>query len=943
MENKTWLWKRKPSEKTIVSNGEEDASPTENVEELAPSEKELALQETVDILNEKLASILEECSSKDELVADYSKKAEEALAGKERAELEVVRLKEELNEALRERVEENERTSKLNAALKDCMHQLNSLRQDQDRRLHEAVDTTSRELEKSHHRLEERLKMMNKMLSNLTAENSHLSEELIEKEMMVEDLSKCRKQAEAEFETLMARQDIVEKENAFLRYEFRMLEKELDIRNEEMKVSRYSLEASNKQCMENLRKMKKLEAECQRLRILVRKRLPGPAALVKMSRDIELYSGNQIQTRMTNMKPIAGGSVVRDSAIGTPPSSQGKKIQLLMENLRDVEEQNKILREILIHKDAPIKHSDTSVSSPSDIDSQVTGHNKFQETILSPNVSYNICKDNRTLSSPSSTSSSCWEFEKFKTKDSKNASDPKVLGISDMSLMDDFAEMEKLAIVTVDAPLDSSTHNTPNSSKLLNASNETCRDGTPTCKELVLVEQTDTHALPAPSDWLQHVIDIILEQHHVSGRSLDVLVEDMMMALKKNSPGSGEACQTLNSIDRRPISGFLLWRSPVTSPKLSSPGRSVKDENLCEKPRNSIMESNLGRSIRKVIELVRGLHPDYPNEPVSSFEESEKERSITCCHQPSTAADYIVHVFRWKRCELFASIQQFLDTCGKLLEGEVDFEKFAEELASGLSLILNNHSENDKRPELGDEQQAELETLRESKRMAEDQIENLKSINEDLDTQLTVSNANVNEVLQKLSSFEVELEDKNHRCEELEGTCLELQLLLESITNKETPEDNADEKGNLLPNGWEISAASVKLEQCQDTIIELGKQLKALASSKETTVTAKHLTASTPNTDHKMNRRLSLLDRMQHDDTPEGQTILMPSAMEITSNTKQNHPPLLQPYVPIESPSIGALAIVPVKKKRGTASFLKKLLMRRKNGSSRKPFLSLHS
>ena len=75
--------------------------------------------------------------------------------------------------------------------------------------------------------------------------------------------------------------------------------------------------------------------------------------------------------------------------------------------------------------------------------------------------------------------------------------------------------------------------------------------------------------------------------------------------------------------------------------------------------------------------------------------------------------------------------------------------------------------------------QAELETIKESKGMIEDQIENQKSINEDLDTQLSVAKAKLNEVFQKFSSLEVELEDKNNCCEDLETTCLELQLQLE--------------------------------------------------------------------------------------------------------------------------------------------------------------------
>ncbi|KAK2980728.1 hypothetical protein RJ640_011708 [Escallonia rubra] len=80
--------------------------------------------------------------------------------------------------------------------------------------------------------------------------------------------------------------------------------------------------------------------------------------------------------------------------------------------------------------------------------------------------------------------------------------------------------------------------------------------------------------------------------------------------------------------------------------------------------------------------------------------------------------------------------------------------------------------------------QAELETLKESNRIVEEQIENQKLINEDLDTQLTMAKFRLNEVSQKLPSVEVELDDRIHCCEELEATCLELQLQLERLSSK---------------------------------------------------------------------------------------------------------------------------------------------------------------
>ncbi|KAJ6896403.1 hypothetical protein NC651_022568 [Populus alba x Populus x berolinensis] len=155
--------------------------------------------------------------------------------------------------------------------------------------------------------------------------------------------------------------------------------------------------------------------------------------------------------------------------------------------------------------------------------------------------------------------------------------------------------------------------------------------------------------------------------------------------------------------------------------------------------------------------------------------------------------------------------------------------------------------------------------------MIEDQIENQKSINEDLDTQLTVTKAKLNEVFHKFSSLEVEFEDKSNCCEELEVTCLELQLQLERAGRSQ--------------------AASVKLAECQETILNLGKQLKALASPREAALFDKVFTttgATAAATSIKnMNRRFSLRDQMIAED--RSKAIILRSPTEDAQKSSLSH------------------------------------------------------
>ncbi|CBI32383.3 unnamed protein product, partial [Vitis vinifera] len=625
----------------------------EGHEEEMPLTETLGLEGSMKNLNEKLAAVVDESKTKDDLVTKYARMAEEAIAGREKAEAEALSLKQELDEALNLGVAAKERLSHLDAALKQCMQQLTSLKEEQEQRIRDAVMKTLREFEKTQKNLEDNLTETSKRLTDLTVENTHLSKALLAKEKLIEDLCKIKSQADTEFKALMARLDSTEKENAFLKYEFRMLEKELEIRNEEREFNRRSAEAIHKQHLESVKKIAKLEAECQRLRLLVRKRLPGPAA-----------------------------------------------------RLCEVEEENKTLKEILAKKN---------------------------NELHSPRL---LCA--RTPSRFGQPEAQLGESPKSqKTMDL----------VSYMSLMDDFVEMEKLAIVSADTHFQGS------------------HDG----------------SIGKSRDWLQDVLKVMLEQNCVSKRSLHELLDDIKIALGfVNDPSVVEADKAASSRhlgepDSQPISGYITWKDEIKR----------------------------------------------------HFESAKKD--------------------------LEAKLQSATDNSQALMN---QLEKSEQSIGS---------------------LRTELETLKDSKGLIEDQIENQKLINEELNTQLTVAKAKINEVLQKFSALEVEFEDKSNSCQELEATCLELQLQLESFPEKEVSEADQDQEGKQLQTGWEITAASVKLAECQETILNLGKQLKALASPRDRAIFDKvYSTTSTATNDKKLSHRSSLRDRMLADDDADTEVFKSP-------------------------------------------------------------------
>ena len=183
-----------------------------------------------------------------------------------------------------------------------------------------------------------------------------------------------------------------------------------------------------------------------------------------------------------------------------------------------------------------------------------------------------------------------------------------------------------------------------------------------------------------------------------------------------------------------------------------------------------------------------------------------------------------------------------------------------------------------------------------------------------------------------------------------------------SLFKKQTIKCNCKFHCYLISQGWEITTASAKLAECQETILNLGKQLKALASPREAAILDNMFstTSATPisTNDKKINKRSSLRDRMLAEDDTKAKVLKPPKLEETTSSVDEQKPSILHPgghnvmhtsNVPVHTPeasrgsdcktsnnAFGTLAIVPSKKQGGFA-LLKRLFLRRKKTSSQKP------
>ncbi|KAL1202856.1 Filament-like plant protein 7 [Cardamine amara subsp. amara] len=555
---------------------------------------------------------------------------------------------------------------------------------------------------------------MKSKIQTLAAENTQLKKSLVSKEELAVSLQERKSQVESEFKALMTRLDSTEKENAFLRYEYTVLEKDLEVKTEETEYTRRSMELTHKQQLRNVNKIVELETECQRLRLLFRKKFPEKSISMR----------NESEERKMEMKRRSANK--SDLMMRDEVQSRKLKYDLLMEQILNVRAENKNLMDLVMRKNMEIKdlrrgQKPLKVSS-SDI--------RSENSVISPS------------------------------------------GSKEMELlMDDFNEMEKLAIV---------------------------------CTEKDPREDDEKEG---SFDWIQVVLSAITKQERISKRDVKELLQDIKIAL--GCMDENDNAERKKKSEEDPL--CITWKSPSES------GSMTKDE--------------IKRHLRLTTE--------------------DKVKKIECDER-----------------------QELRD---KLKESEEKIRNL----------------------------EAEIKSLRESKETVEAEMETEKSMKEDLDTKLNITKAKLNETQKKLSSLEVELDYRKNCCEELEGTCIELQLQLESVETQKQKQRNK--------NGCDIATASVKLSECQETITNLRKQLRALSTTETTSSTVKLL-----------HKRSSLRETIEDDDNNR-------VTHEDDDDGKRYNALIL--YKPVKAKG-QKMETVP-RKKQGLG-FLKKLLFRRKRVSNKK-------
>ncbi|KAE8684496.1 TLC domain-containing protein 2-like [Hibiscus syriacus] len=306
MEKRKWLWKRRSSERSpgeTESSGslsskserysdDQDPSkvsspPNNNTQspevssKASPDSKEVT--DSIKILTEKLSDALVNISAKEELVKQHSKVAEEAIAGWETCENEVVVLRQKLEAAVQQNSALEDRVNHLDGALKECVRQLRQAREEQEEKVHEAIAKSAQDWETTKSELESKLL---ELQAKAEAVNSEPPPEF--------NLDLWRKI------------EALEKKKADLELELSSQLKEMEIRTIERDLSTQAAETASKQHLEIIKKVAKLEAECRRLKTISDKSLNASSVYAESLTDSQSDSVEQVNLVQINTHKIAG-------------------------------------------------------------------------------------------------------------------------------------------------------------------------------------------------------------------------------------------------------------------------------------------------------------------------------------------------------------------------------------------------------------------------------------------------------------------------------------------------------------------------------------------------------------------------------------------------------------------------------------------------------------
>ncbi|KAJ1297973.1 hypothetical protein BS78_01G419000 [Paspalum vaginatum] len=795
MDRRSWPWKKKSSDKSssadVLQNSnqaeQEDKTPKfvqispETYAHLTESEAKVkVLEENVNVLNEKLSAAQSEITTKDALVKQHAKVAEEAVSGWEKAEAEASALKLQLETVTLSKLAAEEKAAHLDGALKECMKQVRNVKEEGEQKLHDVVFAKTKQWEKIKAEFEAKLLEFEQELIRAGAENDALTRSLQERAELLMKIDEEKAQAEAEIEILKSTIQSGEREINSLKYELHVVSKELEIRNEEKNMSVRSADVATKQHQEDVKKISKLEAECQRLRGLVRKKLPGPAALAQMKMEVESlgreYGDHRVRRSPAKNssfhRPMSPMSPVPDYAMENLQHMQ-RENEFLTARLLTMEDETKMLKEALTKRNSELQSSRSMYAKTAgklrSLEVQMLSGNQHKSP-STPNmdIHFDGSLSQNGSNPPSMTSmsedgvddeGSCTESwanalvsELSQFKKEKAAKSSVTEDSSRLELMDDFLEMERLACLSSEANGNGSTIDKMKIDEVgATLSGTTERDG---AKDL----QTASPMSEAPSS-----------RQQLSEKSSLLKFQSRISSLLDSESPGGNAGKVFDSIRN------ILKDIEDEADSVNANGTHHSDGTLSSESKHE-MDQELKNAILKIQEFVKLL-----DQEVSKFQGqssdydglSEKTQQFSALVDKVLSNDNVLNDIIMALSVILSETSQIkltmfrdnsneaesnnLDCVDKvtLLENKVQPEPVKDNV-SGLCPLLPRSSSD---PEFEGPADAGFDVKTAVKLYSLEEYEQLKSEKTNLEAELAKCNEIIEETKVRLSDMEKNLEN----------------------------------------------------------------------------------------------------------------------------------------------------------------------------------------
>ncbi|CAN6238644.1 unnamed protein product [Urochloa humidicola] len=390
--------------------------------------------------------------------------------------------------------------AEMEEALRSCMERLVIAREEREQIIVEAANEISSEKRRARE-LQQKLEDANKKAAKLAAENSGLRKAAAGKDALIGELRDSGAAAAGKLADATAQLESARKQAGTLQYEVRMLQKELEVRGQERDYDLRSADAARRREAEHLARIAQLEAECHRLRAMVRKRLPGPAAIAKMRDEVD----HQQTPAASPRRP----SSPRPVAPRTPSPSRRRSVSdaeghgAAAPRLRAVEEENRALKEALARRDGELRVVQMKYADEA-----------CKLTAVQRQLK-DLTEENKQLSDANCESQS-WasalisELEQFRNAKQDGAS---IVASSEMNLLDDFAEMEKMEMASGGLK-----------------GNVPPVTATPVTPEKSVNDPVVNGAIPNGNhehERVHYIWNLVVRKHEASGESIEAILEEI--------------------------------------------------------------------------------------------------------------------------------------------------------------------------------------------------------------------------------------------------------------------------------------------------------------------------------------------------------------------------------------------------------------------------------